>query len=44
MEKQKVETIVYEEWRELFPWTLLPGLGCLLAAVALGHTRLRRLP
>lgn len=44
MEKQKVETIVYEEWRELFAWALLPGLGCLLAAVALGQTRLRRLP
>ncbi len=44
MEKQKVETIVYEDWRELFPWALLPGLGCLLAAVVLEHTRLRRLP
>jgi len=44
MEKQKVETIVYEDWRELFAWALLPGLGCLLAAVALEYTRLRRLP
>ena len=44
MEKQKVETLAYEEWRELFPWFLAPGLGCLLLAVALEHTRLRRLP
>ena len=44
MEKQKVETVVFEEWRELFPWFLVPGLGCLLLAVTLEHTRLRRLP
>lgn len=44
MEKQQVETTVFEEWRELFPLALWPGLGCLLLAVALQHTRLRRLP
>jgi Ca-activated chloride channel family protein len=44
MEKQKVETLTYEEWRELFPWFLTPGLGCLLLAVTLEQTRLRRLP
>jgi len=44
MEKQKVETLAYEEWRELFPWFLAPGLGCLVLAVTLEHTRLRRLP
>ena len=44
MEKQKVETLAYEEWRELFPWFLTPGLGCLVLAVTLEHTRLRRLP
>jgi len=44
MEKQKVETIAYEDWRELFPWFLAPGLGCLVLAVTLEHTRLRRLP
>jgi Ca-activated chloride channel family protein len=44
MEKQKVETFAYEEWRELFLWFLAPGLGCLLLAVTLEHTRLRRLP
>ena len=44
MEKQKVETLAYEEWQELFPWFLAPGLGCLLLAVTLEHTRLRRLP
>jgi Ca-activated chloride channel family protein len=44
MEKQKVEMLAYEEWRELFPWFLAPGLGCLLLAVTLEQTRLRRLP
>jgi Ca-activated chloride channel homolog len=44
MEKQKVETLAYEEWQELFPWFLVPGLGCLLLAVTLEQTRLRRLP
>jgi Ca-activated chloride channel family protein len=44
MEKQKVETLAFEEWQELFPWFLAPGLGCLLLAVALEQTRLRRLP
>ncbi len=44
MEKQKVETQAFEEWRELFPWFLAPGLGCLLLAVSLEQTRLRRLP
>ncbi|HTS18657.1 MAG TPA: VWA domain-containing protein [Verrucomicrobiae bacterium] len=44
MEKQKIETVAYEEWQELFPWFLAPGLGCLVLAVTLEHTRLRRLP
>jgi Ca-activated chloride channel homolog len=44
MEKQKVETVAYEDWQELFPWFLVPGLGCLLVAVTLEQTRLRRLP
>jgi Ca-activated chloride channel homolog len=44
MEKQQIETNVFEEWRELFPWFLAPGLGCLLLAVTLEHTRLRRVP
>ena len=44
MEKQKVETLAYEDWQELFPWFLAPGLGCLLLAVTLEQTRLRRLP
>ena len=38
------ETIKYEQWRELFAWFLVPGLGCLLAGAMLEHTRLRRLP
>lgn len=44
MEKEKVETTAYEEWQELFPWFLVPGLGCLLLSVTLENTRLRRLP
>jgi Ca-activated chloride channel family protein len=44
MEKQKVETTAYEDWQELFRWFLVPGIGCLLLAVMLEHTRLRRLP
>jgi Ca-activated chloride channel homolog len=44
MEKRAVETVKYEDWRELFPWFLMPGLGCLLLAVTLESTRLRRLP
>jgi Ca-activated chloride channel family protein len=44
MEKQRVEMLAYEEWQELFPWLLAPGLGCLLLAVTLEQTRLRRLP
>lgn len=44
MEKRQIETVKYEDWREVFPWFLAPGLGCLLAAVALENTRLRRLP
>jgi Ca-activated chloride channel family protein len=44
LEKRAIETVKYEEWRELFHWWLWPGLGCLLVAVLLEHTRLRRLP
>ena len=44
MEKHAIETVKYEEWTELFHWFLLPGLGCLLLAVTLENTRLRRLP
>lgn len=44
LEKREVETVKYEEWRELFPWFLMPGVGCVLLAVTLENTRLRRLP
>jgi Ca-activated chloride channel family protein len=44
LEKQEIETVKYEEWTELFHWFLMPGLGCLLVAVALENTRLRRVP
>jgi len=44
LEKREIETVKYEEWRELFPWFLMPGLGCLLLVATLENTRLRRLP
>ena len=44
MEKQQVETLVFEQWQELFPWFLGPGLGFVLLGLALENTRLRRLP
>ena len=43
-EKRQIETVKYEEWTELFHWFLAPGIGCLLLAVCLEQTRLRRLP
>jgi len=44
MEKHEIETVKYEEWTELLQWFLGPSLACLLLAVGLEHTRLRRLP
>ena len=44
MEKHEIETVKYEEWTELLKWFLIPSLACLLLAVTLEHTRLRRLP
>ena len=44
MEKHAIETVKYEEWTELLRWFLVPGLACLLLAVLLEQTRLRRLP
>ncbi len=44
MEKTPAESIVYTEYRELFPYLLAAGLFSLLAGVALGKTVFRRLP
>jgi Ca-activated chloride channel family protein len=44
MEKREIETVKFEEWRELFPTLLAPGLVCLLVAVMLENTRMRRVP
>jgi Ca-activated chloride channel family protein len=44
MEKREIETTRFEEWRELFPMCLGTGLGCVLLAVLLENTRLRRIP
>ncbi|MGE3536275.1 MAG: VWA domain-containing protein [Candidatus Tectimicrobiota bacterium] len=34
----------YQQYAELFPWVLLPALGCLLAEILLLNTRLRTIP
>src|SRR5205814_343250 len=44
LEKQAVETVKYEEWREAFAWFALPGMSCLMLGLLLENTRLRRLP
>ena len=44
LEKHTIEAVKYEEWTELLRWFLVPGLACLLLAVVLEQTRLRRLP
>ena len=44
MEKREIEAAKFEEWKELFAWAVAPGLVCLLIAVGLENTRLRRVP
>ena len=44
LEKSEAEIRKFTQFRELFPWLISPGLGLLLAEVALRHTLLRRLP
>jgi Ca-activated chloride channel family protein len=44
LEKTEVEVRHYQQYRELFPWLLLPGLFLLLLELILGHTVWRRLP
>jgi len=44
LEKTPVETSIYTEYNELFPYFIFPGLLLLLAGVVLAATRFRRLP
>lgn len=44
MEKTPAETVIYTEYRELFPLLVAAGLAALLAGVILSETRCRRLP
>ncbi len=44
MEKTPVQDRGYEEYRELFPFFLVPGVVLLLLEIILGNTVLRRLP
>lgn len=44
MEKTKVEVKIYMEYKELFTYFLLPGLGLLLLEIIISNTWLRRLP
>ena len=44
MEKIRIEESGYMEYKELFPFFLIPGLGLLLMEIVLTHTVLRRIP
>jgi Ca-activated chloride channel family protein len=44
MEKSEVEVKKYQQYRELFPWLVLPGLALLLLELILGNTVWRTLP
>ena len=44
LEKSPSEGRLYSEYRELYQWFLLPGLGLILVQVVLAGTRFRSLP
>jgi Ca-activated chloride channel family protein len=44
LEKTVSEGRLYTQYRELFPFALLPGLGLILLEIALTSTRFRSLP
>jgi Ca-activated chloride channel family protein len=44
LETTEVEVKHYQQYRELFPWLILPGLSLLLLEIILGNTVWRRLP
>jgi Ca-activated chloride channel family protein len=44
LEKTETEGRLYTEYREIFQWLMLPGLGCVLLQIVLTATRFRGLP
>jgi Ca-activated chloride channel family protein len=44
MEKRKSETKIYMEYKELFPYFLIPGLALLLLEIVISNTWLKKLP
>lgn len=44
LEKSTNVTEQYQQYAELFPLVLLPGLGCLVLEVVLSNTRFRKIP
>ena len=44
LEKTEVEGRLYTSYREIFSYSLLSGLSCLLITLVLGNTWLRGLP
>jgi len=44
LERTEVEVTEYEQYRECFPWLVLPGVVLLLLEIILNHTVWRRLP
>lgn len=44
LEKTEIEGSLYTDYRECFPYVLIPGLLCVLAELLLSSTRFRSLP
>jgi Ca-activated chloride channel family protein len=44
LEKTTNVTEHYQQYAELFPWLLMPGLGCLVLEMVLSNTRFRKIP
>jgi Ca-activated chloride channel homolog len=44
LEKTELDVTKYYEYRERFPWFLVPGAALLVASLALSETRWRRVP
>lgn len=44
LEKTEIESLIYTDYKELFPFVLWPGIVLLLLEVLLGATRFRSLP
>jgi Ca-activated chloride channel family protein len=44
LEKTTNVTEYYQQYAELFPWLLMPALGCLVLEIVLSNTRFRKIP